>query len=226
MADMNAVTQTAAAVAETATNGVAWGALVLTLVRWTHYVAGVMWIGHLYFFNFVNANLQADAKYPADMKKVVNPLLMTRALFMFRWGAMFTFLTGLYMLDALYNHFMVLGLALSNLKAAYMLVGAGFGTIMWFNVWFVIWPRQKKIIGAAQGGPAVDPKVPKQATLASKINTYLSVPLLLGMMGAHDMAYELPGGYAGLLGGVLLGLLVVWLGYKFAPKVGTQIYKA
>jgi uncharacterized membrane protein len=221
---MNAVTQTAAAVADPAT-GFALSALVLTLVRWTHYVAGVMWIGHLYFFNFVNANLQGDAKYPADMKKVVNPLLMTRALFMFRWGAMFTFLSGLYMLDALYNHFSVLALAASNLKAAYMVVGAGFGTIMWFNVWFIIWPRQKKIIGAAQGGPAVDPKLAKQAGLASKVNTYLSVPLLLGMMGAHDMAYELPGGYAGLLLGVILGLAVCWLGYKFAPKVSTQIYK-
>jgi uncharacterized membrane protein len=225
MADMTAVTQTAAAAADTASSGVAVGALLLTLTRWIHYVAGVMWIGHLYFFNFVNANLQADAKYPADMKKVVNPLLMTRALFMFRWGAMFTFLSGLYMLDVLYNHFSVLGMAGTNLKAAYMAVGAGFGTIMWFNVWFVIWPRQKKIIGAAQGGPAADPKLAKQAGLASKINTYLSVPLLLGMMGAHDMAYELPGGYAGLLGGVILGLLVVWLGYKLAPKVNTQIFK-
>ena len=225
MADMNAVTQTAAAVVDSAANGFDVAGLLLTLVRWAHYVAGVLWIGHLYFFNFVNANLQGDAKYPGDMKKVVNPLLMTRALFMFRWGAMFTFLTGLYMLDALYNHFGVLGMAFSNLKAAYMLMGAGFGTIMWFNVWFVIWPRQKKIIGAAQGGPAVDPAVPKQAAMASKINTYLSVPLLLGMMGAHDSNYQLPGEGAGLLGGVVLGLVVVWLGYKFAPKVDTQIFK-
>jgi uncharacterized membrane protein len=199
--------------------------VLLLLVRWTHYVAGVLWIGHLWFFNFVNANLQADPKYPADVKKVVNPLLMTRALFMFRWGAMFTFLSGLYMVDALYNHGAVLLDAASNMKAAYMAVGAGFGTIMWFNVWFIIWPRQKKIIGAAQGGPAVDPAVPKQAALASKINTYLSVPLLLGMMGAHDMSYELPGDWLGLLGGIAIGLIAVWIAYKLAPKVETQIFK-
>src|SRR5665213_2804960 len=108
--------------------------VLLTLVRWTHYVAGILWIGHLYFFNFVNSNLQADARYPGDMKKVVNPLLMTRALFMFRWGVMFTFLTGLYMVDALYNHGAVLLDAATNMKAAYMALGAGFGVIMWFNV--------------------------------------------------------------------------------------------
>lgn len=223
MADMNAVTQTAAAVADTATNGIAWGALVLTLVRWTHYVAGVMWIGHLYFFNFVNSNLQADAKYPADMKKVVNPLMMTRALFMFRWGAMFTFLTGLYMLYFIYAS--ASGIGFANPRGLYIMMGATFGVIMWFNVWFIIWPRQKKIIGGQQGGPAADPKLGKQAGLASKVNTYLSVPLLLGMMGAHDPNYQLPGGTAGMLAGVVFGLIVVWIGYKLAPKVGTQIFK-
>ena len=139
---------------------------------------------------------------------------------------MFTFLSGLYMIDALYNHGAVLLDAATNIKAAYMAVGALFGIFMWFNVWFIIWPRQKKIIGAAQGGPAVDPKVPKQAALASKINTYLSVPLLLGMMGAHDVAYELPGDWMGLVVGILIGFAVVWLAYKLAPKVETQIFKA
>ena len=199
--------------------------LLLIGARWIHYVAGILWIGHLYFFNFVNANLQADAKYPADMKKVVNPLLASRAFFMFRWGAMFTFLSGLYMMDVLYNHGMVLADAFSNLKAAYMALGIGFGTIMWINVWFIIWPRQKKIIGAAQGGPAPDPSLAKQAALASRINTYLSVPMLLGMMGGAHGEYQVPGGAWGLLGGLLVGLGAVWLGYKFAPKVDTQIFK-
>jgi uncharacterized membrane protein len=198
--------------------------VLLTLVRWTHYVAGVLWIGHLYFFNFVNANLQADAKYPADFKKVVNPLLMSRALFMFRWGAMFTFLSGLYLLYFIYAS--ASGIGFDNPRGLYIMAGAGFGFIMWFNVWFVIWPRQKKIIGAAQGGPAADPLLAKQAGLASKINTYLSVPLLLGMMGAHDPNYQLPGGALGLLGGVVFGLIVVKLAYVLSPKVPTQIYKA
>jgi hypothetical protein len=78
----------------------------------------------------------------------------------------------------------------------------------------------------------VDPKVPKQAALASKINTYLSVPLLLGMMGGHDPQYEFfsdgsfSGSVPGLVGGVLVGFVVVWLAYQLAPKINTQIYKA
>ncbi|MGH7441943.1 MAG: urate hydroxylase PuuD, partial [bacterium] len=100
--------------------------VLLTLVRWTHYVAGVMWIGHLWFFNFVNSGLQSDPKYPGDMKKVVNPLLMTRALYMFRWGAMFTFLTGLYMLYFIYA--CSTGIGFNNPRGLYIMVGAGFGT--------------------------------------------------------------------------------------------------
>ncbi len=106
------------------------------------------------------------------------------------------------------------------------MTGATFGTIMWFNVWFIIWPRQKKIISASQGGPAVDPSLAKQAGLASKVNTYLSVPLLLGMMGAHDPQYEFPNGPLGLALGVLIGLAAVWTAYKLAPKVKTQLFQA
>jgi uncharacterized membrane protein len=222
VADPVSLSQTAAAAAETVADPINWTLLLLTLTRWVHYVAGVLWIGHLYFFNFVNVNLQGDAKYPADFKKVVNPLLMTRALFMFRWGAMFTFLSGLIMLGLLWN---VPARWTATMQGGYMAMGAIFGIVMWFNVWFVIWPRQKKIIGAAQGGPAVDPAVPKQAAMASKINTYLSVPLLLGMMCGGHSEYMLPGGAVGLLVGLLVGLSVVWLGYKFAPKVDTQIFK-
>jgi len=203
--------------------------ILMLFARWLHYVAGVLWIGHLYFFNFVNLNLQGDAKYPADMKKVVNPLLMTRALFMFRWGAMVTFITGIILLGILYGTAAVWALPNEengfSMKALYMGMGSLFGTIMWINVWFVIWPRQKKIIGAAQGGPSVDPELPKQAAKASRINTYLSVPMLLGMMGGAHFEYQLPGQYLGLIGGIAIGLGLVWLGYKYAPKVDTQIFK-
>jgi uncharacterized membrane protein len=224
VADISSVTQTANAVADSAAMGGFNGtALLLTLARWIHYVAGVLWIGHLYFFNWVNLNLQADAKYPADMKKVVNPLLATRALYMFRWGAMFTFITGLILAGILWNS---AERWTASIQGAYMAMGAIFGTIMWINVWFIIWPRQKLIIGASQGGPAVDPAVPKRAALASRVNTYLSVPLLLGMMGGAHFEYTLPGGPVGLIVGLLLGLGFVKLMYTVvAPKVETQIFK-
>lgn len=224
------VTQTAAVAVETLSQPFNWLGLTLTLSRWIHYVAGVLWIGHLYFFNFVNLNLQADAAYPADMKKVVNPLLSTRVLFLFRWGAMFTFITGIILLGILYGTAAVWALPSEengfSLKAIYMGMGALFGTIMWANVWFVIWPAQKKIIGAAQGGPAADPALPKRALLASRINTYLSVPMLLGMMGGAHGEYQLPGGYTGLIIGLVVGFALVKHFYKLAPKISTQIYKA
>ena len=191
--------------------------------RWLHYVAGVMWIGHLWFFNFVNLNLQGDASYPPEMKKVVNPLLMTRALFMFRWGAMFTFLTGLVLLGLI--HGLDFSKTAGSDRALFMMMGAAFGTIMWFNVWFIIWPAQKKIIGAAQGGPAVDPALPKKAAMASRINTYLSVPMLIGMLGGAHGEYQIfGGGVVGLCIAVAVGLALVKLGYLFAPKVSTKLF--
>jgi uncharacterized membrane protein len=229
MADVVAMTQTAAAAAEAVSTPVNYMGILLTLTRWAHYIAGVMWIGHLWFFNFVNSNLQADAKYPAEMKKVVNPLLMTRSLFMFRWGAMFTLITGLMLLGFIYRTAAVWALPSDmnghSMKALYMGMGVIFGGIMWRNVWFVIWPRQKKIIGAAQGGPAVDPELAKQAGKASRTNTFLSVPMLLGMMGGAHTEYQLPGGYIGLVVGIAIGMWVVKLTYKYAPMVDTQIFK-
>jgi uncharacterized membrane protein len=222
MADVVAMTQTAAAAAETVSNPINWTMLVLTLTRWIHYIAGVLWIGHLYFFNFVNSNLQADAKYPPEMKKVVNPLLMTRAMWMFRMGAMITFITGLIMLGILWN---AVGRWTATPQGAYMAVGALFGAYMWFNVWFRIWPRQQKIIGAQQGGPAVDPQVGKDSAKYSKQNTYLSAPMLLGMLGGAHGEMMLPGGYWGLLVGIVLGFGIIFRLYYVGTKVDTQIFK-
>lgn len=191
--------------------------------RWLHVVAGVAWIGHLWFFNFVNANLQKELS--ADVKKVVNPGLMLRALFLFRWGAMFTYISGWALLLELgymarWGNLVSGGFA--DAGALWILVGMLFGTVMWFNVWFVIWPAQKKIIGGLQGGPAADPALAPRAALASKINTYLSVPLLLGMISSHN--YQVFGG--GLLGlalGIALSLGCVWLAYTYAPKISTKL---
>jgi len=162
---------------------------LLSFSRWIHYIAGVMWIGHLWFFNFVNLNYQTEV--PADLKKTVNPPLMLRALFFFRWGAMFTLITGLIMLGMLWGD----GQRWMNggVQAWYMGFGVLAGLMMWGNVWFVIWPAQKKIITGMQGGPAADPALAPKALRASRVNTYLSVPMLLGMMGGAHREYELFG---------------------------------
>lgn len=197
--------------------------------RWLHVIAGVAWIGHLWFFNFVNASLQKDLT--ADVKKLVNPSLMLRSLFLFRWGAMLTYISG-WGLIVLWGYMQKWAILFSNgltsindpanAPALWILVGMLFGTVMWFNVWFIIWPAQKKIIGAIQGGPAPDPSVGPRATLASKINTYLSVPLLLGMISAHTNS-TFGSGLTGISLGIILGLLLVWVSYKFAPSISIKL---
>src|SRR3990172_5076930 len=122
---------------------------VLVLLRWIHVLAGIIWIGHLYFFNFVNVpfvkTLDADAK-----KKVV-PQLMPRALFWFRWGAMITFLSGL---TYIYWQMGVIGATgyFRTPIGQWILFGGGLGLVMWFNVWGIIWPAQKKIIAWTRAG--------------------------------------------------------------------------
>ena len=196
---------------------------ILALTRWVHYISGVMWIGLLWFFNFVNISYQTEV--PADLKKTVNPPLMLRALFFFRWGAMFTFLSGVYMLYVLWGT--AERWSASGAQGWYMGFGVIAGTIMFINVWGIIWRAQKKIIGAMQGGPAADPKLAPRAMMASKVNTYLSVPLLLGMMGGAHKEYNVFGGdVTGFCIAVAIGFGLVWFGYKLAPKVSSKIYTA
>lgn len=191
--------------------------------RWLHVVAGVAWIGHLWFFNFVNANLQKELS--ADVKKVVNPGLLLRALFIFRWAALITYLSGwvmLFQLQYMKRWGAMAEGGFQDAGALWILLGMLFGTVMIVNVWFVIWPAQKRIIGALQGGPAADAALAPRAALASKINTYLSVPLLLGMVASHN--YQVFGG--GLLGlalGTAFCMGCVWLAYTFAPKISTKL---
>ena len=125
------------------------------IFRWFHVLAGITWIGHLYFFNFVNLPFQGGLA--KELKPTVNPPLVLRALYFFRWGAMWTFLFGIALFALVYwpmggNLFTPEG-GMSE-RGMWVLFGGLLGTIMWFNVWFVIWPRQQKILGAMQGGPA------------------------------------------------------------------------
>lgn len=197
------------------------------LIRWLHVMAGIVWIGHLYFFNFVNIPFQGTIG--GDVKKVVNPQLLTRALWWFRWGAMITFLAGLLLFVTTYLYAPGLGFGFTELfltqdgmtdRAMWILMGMLFGIVMWFNVWFIIWPAQKKLLPAVRDGVAPDARLAKRAVLASKMNTYLSGPMLFGMLApSHYGAINIL--TAALA--IALGLFAIWWSYKSAPKVGKSI---
>ncbi len=157
--------------------------LISVLARWSHIIFGIVWIGHLYFFNLVNVPFQGDLE--KELKPKVNPKLLLRAFYWFRWGAMYTFVFGWFLFYWKYMHQGLLmdGERLSG-RAAWMIFGGLLGSIMWFNVWFVIWPRQKKILGGlAAGTPHPDAaKLATTAGKASRFNTYASGPMLFGMV--------------------------------------------
>lgn len=142
--------------------------LVDFLFRWGHVLFGITWIGLLYYFNFVQGEYFKEAT--ADAKSDATAKLAPRALWWFRWGAMGTFLTGLYLLAKLG--------AASN---QYIVLGALMGTFMFLNVWLIIWPAQKIVCGIVDGDKGVaGPK----ALLASRTNTLFSAPMLYGMLAS------------------------------------------
>ena len=149
--------------------------IVPALARWIHFMAGIMWIGLLYYFNFVQVaalkNAAADGT-AAGITKHVAP----RALLFFRWSAVVTWLAGAALLG---NQFMN-AMTLSNGMGA-MGVGAWLGTIMLFNVWVLIWPNQKKILGMVTATDDEKNKARRVAFLASRTNAMLSIPMLFFM---------------------------------------------
>ena len=194
--------------------------------RWLHVIAGITWIGHLYFFNFVNVPLQGALDDAA--KKLVNPKLMPRALWWFRWGAMITFLAGLVLFTMNYMVTPGTGFGPTSLfrdangitgRAIWILLGMLFGTIMWFNVWFIIWPIQKKILSGKIPADQL-PTVRKRALLASRLNTFLSGPMLFGMLApAHYGAINL----ATLGVFTAVGVIAAWLAIALSGKVGASV---
>lgn len=165
--------------------------LLNVLFRWSHILFGIIWLGHLYFFNLVNVPFQGDLE--KDLKPKVNPKLLLRAFYWFRWGAMYTFLIGLLLFGFKYFHqglFFEQGGGISN-RALWILFGATIGTIMWFNVWFIIWPNQQKALNIDNKYPdlSADAKAAsaKTAGMFSRINTMLSIPMLFCMVGASHL---------------------------------------
>ncbi len=159
----------------------------LELGVWLHVLAGVVWIGLLYYFNFVQAPAVGAAVAdtggpgPAAINKYVAP----RALLWFRWGAVVTWLTGAYALLKLniLGHAFALGLTMDtfNTNVAVIGIGAWLGTIMLFNVWVLIWPNQKKILGMVTATDEQKARGKKVALMASRTNTMLSIPMLMCM---------------------------------------------
>ncbi|MEK7288015.1 MAG: urate hydroxylase PuuD [Elusimicrobiota bacterium] len=175
--------------------------MVHLATRWLHVIAGIVWIGHLYFFNFVNVPFQASLDDAA--KKAVNAKLLLRALWWFRWGAMTTFVSGWALFTLGYMHTPGLGFGPSVLfsdengmtsRAVWILIGMAMASIMWFNVWFIIWPAQKKML-AGQSSAEELPALRRKAYLASRTNTYLSGPMLFAMLApahfTHDYSFNI-----------------------------------
>jgi uncharacterized membrane protein len=153
------------------------------LMRWLHVISGVMWIGLLWYFNFVQ--IPTMPKIPDELKPAIGKHIAPEALFWFRWGAMATLITGL--LLALFNGYLHQSMTLSG---EYMGLGIGmwFGVIMWFNVWFIIWPNQKIALGIVDADADLKPAAARKAMLFSRTNTMLSIPMLYCMVSGQNPA--------------------------------------
>jgi uncharacterized membrane protein len=162
----------------------------IALLRWAHVVCGVMWIGLLWYFNFVST--PTTPSIPAELRPALGKYITPAALFWFRWAAMGTILFGI-IIAILKGYFVqayTLGASEGFGNEANTIIGIGMwlGTIMWFNVWFVIWPNQQKALNIADKYPSLSAEEKaasaKTAGMFSRINTMLSIPMLLCMVGA------------------------------------------
>jgi len=161
------------------------------LLKWLHFFFGIMWIGHLYYFNFTQGAFMAAVDAPT--KSQAQQKLFPVALWWFRWGAMWTLVTGLAMLHtASYT-----GFSIQGDWGVKILTGSLFGILMWANVWFVIWPNQKIVIANAENtakGQPADPNAAgaaAKALLASRTNTMFSVPMLFFMGAAPHLPIQM-----------------------------------
>ena len=163
---------------------------VLFLLRWIHFIFGVIWIGLLYYFNFVQGEFFKEID--ASAKNIAIQKLVPRALWWFRWGAMFTFLSGLFVFTGTLHT----GFPWHSGWGLFILIGAGFGTLMWFNVWFVIWPNQKVVIASANqvisGGQPIAEAAARgaRALTASRTNVVFSFPMLFFMGAARHLGMD------------------------------------
>lgn len=186
-------------------------------LKWLHIFFGLLWIGHLYYFNFTQGAFMNQTDAPT--KSQVQQKLLPIALWWFRWGAMWTFVTGLAMLHtASYT-----GFSIAGDWGVKILTGSLFGITMWFNVWFIIWPNQKVVIENAKNVSEGKPANPEtaaagaKALLASRTNTLLSIPMLFFMVGASHLPIQMD------MEKVMtywIVLLLLWAGIEFNALKG------
>ena len=154
------------------------------IFRYLHVVSGIMWIGLLWYFNFVQ--IPSMPKIPDEQKSAISKVIAPTALFWFRWAALSTIITGL--ITAYLNGYVHEALAFKG-AAKNLTIGIGMwlGIIMAFNVWFVIWPNQKRALGIVECDTEIRTKSARTAMLISRINTILSIPMLLTMVIAQNL---------------------------------------
>ena len=157
------------------------------VARYIHVVVGIMWIGLLWYFNFVQ--IPNMGKIPDDQKPAIGKVIAPAALFYFRWAAAFTILSGLIVagLNGYLHDAMTLSIGSGVPKHTAIGIGMWLGIIMAFNVWFVIWPNQKRALGIVECDPELKAKSARTAMLFSRTNTLLSLPMLLTMVAAQNL---------------------------------------
>ena len=197
--------------------------VVLFFLRWIHFLAGITWIGILYYFNFVQTPFFAETE--AAVRTGAIQKLVPRALWWFRWGAMYTFLAG-FLIYLIRLHEMGASLFYSSSYGTTITIGGLMGTIMFLNVWLVIWPKQQIVIASAnqvaQGGQALPAAAGagRRAALASRTNTVFSIPMLFFMGAAsHYTSLMGPSGAKGIFWLLVLAVIVL---VELNALVGTQ----
>ena len=157
------------------------------LARYVHVIVGIMWIGLLWYFNFVQ--IPNMGKIPDEQKPAIGKVIAPAALFYFRWAAAFTILSGLIVagLNGYLHDAMTLSIGSGVPKHTAIGIGMWLGVIMAFNVWFVIWPNQKRALGIVESDPELKAKSARTAMLFSRTNTLLSLPMLLTMVAAQNL---------------------------------------
>jgi len=157
------------------------------LFRYFHVLAGVMWIGLLWYLNFVQ--IPSMSKIPDEQKPAIGKVIAPAVLFWFRWAAFATIVTGLIVayLNGYVHQALALGIGSGGGKNTAIGIGMWLGLIMAFNVWFIIWPNQKKFLGIVECSPEEKPVALKKSLIASRVNTLLSLPMLLSMVAAQNL---------------------------------------